>query len=292
MVDEIILQSRNKIYTLTTECVLHLHDLLSKNYHLIDKMDPVEPPGVKNINSLESAVFRQYTGSNGWYKYETVFKNCATLVFAIINNHPFHNGNKRVAFLAMVKHLYENGYVLSPSTKHDHIYQLLLAIADNNLPSYLLQIDKKLYKGNRSENKKGKLSDEMVIDILAQWLRKNSEFKNVTIKTKIRIQQIKSMLEKKEIFMELNGTWLTLYQLKEKKIFGIIKNKSEKVNIRTYGIGNSISEVGIKVINQIRKDYCLTQKDGFDNNSFYNDDTFIDDEMVTYKKIIYKLSQT
>lgn len=57
-------------------------------------------------------------------------------------------------------------------------------------------------------------------------------------------------------------------------------------------MGNSMSEIGIKVINQIRKDFELTQKDGFDNNAFYDTETFIDEEMVTYKKIIYKLSQT
>jgi death-on-curing protein len=252
-------------------------------------MDPVEPPGIKNINSLESAVFRQHTGSGTWYKYDTVFKNCATLVFAIIKNHPFHNGNKRVAFLAMIKHLFENGYVLSPSTKHEHIYRLLVSLADNSLPSYLSEIDKKLYNRYRT---KDKWSDEMVIDIFSHWIRKNSEFKNVTIKTKIRIQQIRSMLEGKGIFMELNGTWLTLYQLKERKFLGLFKEKAERVNVRTYGIGNSISEVGIKVINQIRKDYSLTQQDGFDNNAFYDDETFIDEEMVTYKRIIYKLSQT
>lgn len=289
MVDEITPRGLTKVYTLTTGCILHLHDLLSKNYHLIDKMDPVEPPGVKNINSLESAVFRQHTGSEGWYKYETVFKNCATLVFAIINNHPFHNGNKRVAFLAMIKHLFENGYVLSPSTKHDHIYQILLAIADNNLPNYLEKIDRKLYKRYRVQDK---WTDEMVIEILSQWLRKNSEFKNVTVKTKIRIQQIKPMLETKGIFLELNGTWLTLYQLDRKGILWTLTNKQKRINERTYGIGNSMSEVGIKVINQIRKDYSLMQKDGFDNNSFYDDDTFIDEEMLTYKRIIYKLSQT
>jgi death-on-curing family protein len=290
MVEEIVLENRNKIYTLTTECVIHLHDLLTKNYQLIDKMDPVEPPGIKNIHSLESAVFRQHTGASGWYKYNTVFTNCSTLVFALINNHPFHNGNKRVAFLSMIKHLYENDYVISPSTKHEHIYQILLAIADNNLPNYLAQIDKKLYKQYRV---KGRWSDETVIDILAQWLRKNSEFKNVTIKTKIRIQQIKAMLETKGILLEINGTWLTLYQTKKlKQMFGFMRDRVERTNIKTYGIGNSMSEVGIKVINQIRKDYSLTQKDGFDNNAFYDDDTFIDDEMLTYKKIIYKLSQT
>lgn len=289
MIEEIVLANKNRISTLTTECVIHLHDLLSKNYHLIDKMDPVEPPGIKNIHGLESAIFRQHTGSGDWVKYDTVFKNCATLVFALIKNHPFHNGNKRVAFLAMIKHLFENGYVISPYTKHDHIYQLLLALADNNLPNYLSKIDKKLYNQFRI---KGKWTDELIIEILAQWLRKNSEFKNVTVKTKIRLNQIKSMLETKGIFMDQNGTWITLFQLKERKFLGFIKDKPQRINERTYGIGNSMSEVGIKVINQIRKDYQLTQQDGFDNNAFYDDGIFIDQEMVTYKKIIYKLSKT
>lgn len=289
MIDEIILSNKEKIYTLDLECIIHLHELLTKNYHLIDKMDPVDPPGVKNVNSLESAVFRQHTGSNGWYKYDSVFKNCATLVFAIIRNHPFHNGNKRVAFLAMIKHLFENGYVLSPSTKHDYIYKLLLALADNKLPDFLSQIDKKLYKQYRAMNV---WSDEMVIDILSQWIRRNSEYKNVTVKTKIKLQQIREMLEAKNIFMEVNGTWLTLFQKKEKRFWGLGTGKFDRINVRTYGLGNSMSEVGIKVINQIRKDYCLTQKDGFDNNAFYDREEFIDQEMVTYKTIIYKLSQT
>lgn len=100
------------------------------------------------------------------------------------------------------------------------------------------------------------------------------------------------MLERKGIFIELNGTWITVYQLKERRFLGIFKEKPERINQRTYGLGNSMSEVGIKVINQIRKDFSLTQKDGFDNNLFYNDSEFIDQEMITYKRIIYKLSQT
>lgn len=289
MIEEIILSNKEKIYALDAECIVHLHDLLTKNYHLVDKMDPVEPPGVKNYNSLESAVFRQHTGSSGWYKYDSVFKNCATLVFALVKNHPFHNGNKRVAFLAMIKHLFENGYVLSPSTKHDYIYQLLVSLADDDLSGHLSKIDKKIYNANKQ---KGKWSDEVVINALAQWIRKNSEYKNVVVKTKIRIQQIRPMLEGKGIFMELNGTWLTLYQLKSRRFLGIFKDSPERINVRKYGIGNSMSEVGIKVINQIRKDYSLSQSDGIDNNLFYDDETFIDQEMVTYKKIIYKLSQT
>ena len=289
MTEDITLHNREKISTLTTECVTHLHNLLSKNYHLIDGMDAVEPPGIKNIDMLESAVYRQHTGSSGWYKYDTVFKNCATLVFAITKNHAFHNGNKRVAFLAMIKHLFENGYVLSPSTRHDHIYQLLIALADDKIPSFFWQTDKKLFRQNKP---KGEWKDEDVINILAQWLRQNSQYKNGVVKVNIRTNHFKEMLEKKGIFLETNGTWVTLYQVKKKTILGIPIDKIERYNEKKYGIGSSISDIGIKVINQIRKDYLLTERDGFDNNAFYDGDEFIDQELITYKKIIYKLSKT
>lgn len=289
MVEELVLENKTRIYTLDAECVVHLHELLTKNYHLVDKMDPVEPPGIKNINSLESAVFRQQTGSKGWLKYDTLFKSCATLIFGLIKNHPFHNGNKRVAFLAMIKHLFENGYVIKPTTKHDDIYNTLLAIADNKFEKQLEVIDKKLYRQNKQREK---WSDEKVVDVLSQWLRRICESRNYCLKSKVRLQQVKEMLEKKGIYTELNGTWLTLFQVRGKKFLKLIPNGTEKYNIKTYGMGNSMSEIGIKVINQIRKDYELAHKDGFDNNSFYDSETFIDGEMVTYKKIIYKLSQT
>lgn len=289
MTEEIILKNKEKIYALTTECVIHLHDLLSKNYHLVDKMDPVEPPGIKNINSLESAVYRQHTGTQGWYKYDSIFKSCATLIFGIIKNHPFHNGNKRVAFLAMIKHLFENGYVIKANTKHNDIYNILLSIADNSFYNQLSFIDKTLYRQYKS---KEKWDDEKVVTVLSCWLRKICDAKNYSFKSKIRLQRIKEMLERKDIQIELNGTWLTLFQEKDKKVFGIFSAGRKRYNERTYGIGNSMSEIGIKVVNQIRRDFGLTQKDGFDNNAFYDTETFIDEEMVTYKRIIYRLSQT
>lgn len=214
MIDEIILPNREKIYTLKSECVIHLHDLLRNNYHLVDKMDPVEPPGVKNPDMLESAIYRQHTGSNGWYKYDTVFRNCATLVFGIIKNHPFHNGNKRVAFLAMIKHLFENGYVIKVGTRHNDIYNILLSLADNNFEYHISQIDKSIYNQLRS---KEKWTDEKTIRGLASWIRKVCESKDVFIKSKIRLQKVQDMLGRKGISIELNGTWLTLYKSREKK---------------------------------------------------------------------------
>ena len=115
-----------KVYTLNKECIIDLHNLLSKNVHLLEEMDPVEPPGVKNDGMLESAIERQNTGFGGFYKYPTYYSNCATLVYGIIKNHSFHNGNKRAGLLALIKHLYVNGYVLNPkiSSEYQNLYQV------------------------------------------------------------------------------------------------------------------------------------------------------------------------
>lgn len=289
MIEELSLTDKSRICTLTTECVIHLHQLLSENYHLIDKMDPVEPPGVKNHTILESAVFRQKIGSGDWLKYGTIFKNCATLVFGLVKNHPFHNGNKRVAFLAMIKHLFENGYVIKADSKHDDIYYVLLALADNKLEKEIEKIDKSIYNRYR---KIKKVTDDIHIEVLSDWIRKISESKTVSIKSKLKITQLKDILAKKDIHIDLNGTFITLFQLQSKRVLGVIPSGKIRVNEKTYGLGNSKTEIGIKVILQIRKDYNLTHADGFDTKTFYDSESFIDNEMITYKRIIYKLSQT
>jgi hypothetical protein len=72
-----------RIHLLSTDCVKELHNLLSDNYKVFKDMEPISPSGVKNINMLESAVFRQKTGSGDYYKYDNEFTNCATLIFGV-----------------------------------------------------------------------------------------------------------------------------------------------------------------------------------------------------------------
>ena len=125
-----------KVRCLDTEAVIQLHELLSNNIHLLEQMDPVEPKGVKNFGLLESAVNRQFTGLAEYYKYPDCFSNVATLVYGVIKNHAFHNGNKRAGLLVLIKHLYLNGYVLNPGLKSDEIYDIVVAIADTKLKAF------------------------------------------------------------------------------------------------------------------------------------------------------------
>ncbi len=129
---DIIRTQKGRIYVLTRADVEELHTLLSKNYTLIQNMDAVYPLGIKSEDLLESAVQRQYTGSGNWYKYDNCYSNCATLVFGIIKNHSFYNGNKRTGLLSMIKHLYLNGFVLRPELRHQDIYNFI----KNKLPNW------------------------------------------------------------------------------------------------------------------------------------------------------------
>ncbi len=292
MIETVTLRKNKKLNLLTSKGVIHLHDLLSKNYTLLQDMDPVEPKGVKNMNLLESAVGRQYVGVSNWLKYDKYCTNCATLIYGIIKNHAFHNGNKRTGFLSLIKHLYINGYVLQPSIKSEEIYKFIVCIADNKLLEFINK-----YKQYKSFVKREKLQKvkvltvEQEISFISYWIRSNSISKNCEIKNKVKISKLKELLVVKGIKIEQSGVKIKVYSERESNFLGI-KIGIKKVNEREYTIGNSITEVSNNTLKKLRKDFNLRISDGVDNLSFYDDESFLDEEIKNYKKIIYRLSKT
>lgn len=63
--------------------------------------------GVRDKGLLESAVFRPQVGY-----YANAAEEAAALMESLANNHPFFDGNKRVAFAATHTFLLVNGYDL------------------------------------------------------------------------------------------------------------------------------------------------------------------------------------
>lgn len=76
--------------------------------------------GIRDKGLLESAVLRPQTGY-----YNTVAEEAAALLESLANNHPFLDGNKRVAFAAAHTFLLVNGYdlELDPIGGSDFIIQ-------------------------------------------------------------------------------------------------------------------------------------------------------------------------
>lgn len=299
MVVTVKAKDNTEINTLTSECVKNLHDLLSINAELIGS-DAVEPRGVKDYNALERAIARQTTGYGNWIKYDNPFLNCATLIYGINKNHVFHNGNKRASFLSMIKHLYVNGYVLRPEVAHKDIYSLILSIADK--PGSIYKFAKKYAISNPEfgksifnfvgKNKNWAPEDE--IKYISLWLTRATISKHIHPKFRMKINDLKKILEKKKIYLEvINNGVIKLYQTETRKSFLGLSTTTHRINEKTYTLGNSkLSEISKGTVDRVRKDFNLTISDGFDNITFYDDGNFIDEQMTIYKGIIYRLSKT
>lgn len=80
------------------------------------------PAGVRDHGLLESALFRPQTGY-----YADLIEMAAALFESLIMNHPFVDGNKRVAFFATDVFLRLNGWRLAvdPDETHRFLIRLL-----------------------------------------------------------------------------------------------------------------------------------------------------------------------
>ena len=85
---------------LTVADVLGMHTVLMQRYGGM--------PGVRDPGALEAALFRPQTGY-----YEDIVAEAAALMESLAINHPFVDGNKRVAFAAADVFLRINGWRLS-----------------------------------------------------------------------------------------------------------------------------------------------------------------------------------
>jgi len=78
--------------------------------------------GIRDAGALESALHRPQTGY-----YDTIIHEAAALFESLVQNHPFVDGNKRVAFAVVDVFLRINGHAITADsmTIYNHIIELL-----------------------------------------------------------------------------------------------------------------------------------------------------------------------
>ncbi len=114
---------------------------------------PISPPGVKSRSLLESACARPHTASGDIEKYCSLEAKLAALFHSLTKNHPFHNGNKRTALVAIITALHRNARRVDDRTTLDEIYDFVVAVAADEFP----------YPGHRGDI-------DGVIREVASWL--------------------------------------------------------------------------------------------------------------------------
>lgn len=87
--------------------------------------------GIQNIGALESAVAQPRQTFDGTELYPDLIEKAAALGFALIQGHPFVDGNKRVGHAATEMFLILNGYEIEADV--DEQEDVILQIASGQL---------------------------------------------------------------------------------------------------------------------------------------------------------------
>jgi death-on-curing protein len=87
--------------------------------------------GVRDINLLSSALYVPQSSFNGDYLHKTIPAMAAAYAFHICQNHPFIDGNKRVALASSLVFLDINQYTFN--CKEEILYNEMLGVAKGEI---------------------------------------------------------------------------------------------------------------------------------------------------------------
>jgi prophage maintenance system killer protein len=118
--------------TLGIHDVLRAHFLIANYFYL--EGEGLGGIGPRDLWLLHSAISRQHVGLGVVRKWTTKFEVCATLLYGLIMDHPFHDANKRTAFLSALYYLHRSGRI--PSVSHKEFEDFAVEIADHKLGKY------------------------------------------------------------------------------------------------------------------------------------------------------------
>ena len=87
--------------------------------------------GIRDEGLLRSALARPQATFGGEDLYPTLFEKAAALAESLVLNHPFVDGNKRMAFECLDVFLAMNGYSLTAS--HDQSFRFVMQIIQRRI---------------------------------------------------------------------------------------------------------------------------------------------------------------
>jgi death-on-curing protein len=107
---------------------LNLEDVLELCRKLLG-----DPPPVRDIGLLGSAVARPQTTLGQHDAYPSITEKAAALLQSLVINHALVDGNKRLGWLATAVFLEINNFSVT-HVSNDDVYELVMHIASNNPP--------------------------------------------------------------------------------------------------------------------------------------------------------------
>lgn len=90
--------------------------------------EPIPPFKTRYPHKLESCLAQPFQEFSGEKLYPGLYRKAGMLFYLVIKNHPFKNGNKRMAVVLTLTFMYVNGHLLDTSTTE--LYELAVSVAE------------------------------------------------------------------------------------------------------------------------------------------------------------------
>ena len=94
--------------------------------------EPIPDFSTRYLGALESCILTPFMKFGGTSLYPSLTAKAATLFYLLIKNHPFQNGNKRIAIAVLLVFLHSNGKWLKSDIQE--LYNFTIWVAQSPAP--------------------------------------------------------------------------------------------------------------------------------------------------------------
>lgn len=244
-----------------TRNAVGIHDVLRAHFLIVDFFMEsdygIGGVGPRDLTLLHSAIYRQFTAYGIREKWVEPLQKCATLLFGLVKDHPFHDANKRTAFLVTLYQLDSLGR--TPRVSQKEFEDFIVEIADNQLGKHA-----------RFNAIKEREADAEIV-FIHDFLKRNTREIDKRVYT-VTYHVLNQIL--KRYGYELtnpDNNYIDLVRVEYSRGFlGLRRNPIRKeTRIRTVGFPGWKKQVGRDTLNVIRKESGLVPERGYDSKVFF-----------------------
>lgn len=245
----------------TSRHTVGLHEILRAHFLIVDffvEQDyGVGGIGPKSIDLLHSSIYRQFVSFGGKDKWPGVYEKCATLLFGLVKDHPFHDANKRTAFLVTLYQL--DRLNRTPKVSQREFEDFIVEIADNRLERYARYRDL------------AKEEEDAEILFIADFLKRNTREIDKRAYT-VTYHELNQILKKHGYeLVNQNKNFIDVVRVEHKPRFlGIVGAKVRKeYRLAQVGFPGWKKQVRKGALKTVRESTGLTAQRGYDSTTFF-----------------------
>jgi death-on-curing protein len=263
--------------TLGIHEVLRAHFLIADHFALLGH--GLGGVGPRDDHLLHSALGRQHVSFSGVPKWESELQIIATLFFGLIKDHPFHDANKRTAFLCLLYHLEKCGRC--PTVTEQELEDFAVQVADNRLSDYA-----------RYRELSGSGRGDPEVRFIHDFLKRNT--REIDRRTyEITFHELNRILRR--FGFELghpSGNYIDVIRFEERpRILGIFGSKQRiGVKVAQIGFPGWTKKVSKNAMKSVREATGLTYERGVDSQVFFKETDPIHCLIATYQEPLQRLA--